>query len=137
MFIAVNLQQVVYHEVIPIHTSLLPQQVIQEAYHLEWSQQVWIAFLILPLVLFSWIRNLDHLSPLSFVANVCLLVGILVILYDEVDHLVTHRAAIFMSNATATHHKSPHVLYPAQFDLSLALFFGSVAFTYEAIGIVG
>ena len=84
----------------------------------------------MPVIVFCWIQNLDHLSSLSVVANISLLVGIVVIVSEEVHQTVIHNA-VFLRNTTIT-----DSLSPAQFDLGLALFFGSVAFTYEAIGIV-
>ena len=100
--------------------------------------------LAVPVILFSWIQNLDHLSPLSAVANLCLLTGIVVILYDEVDQMVTCKAAFQHNTTLCAPSHSPaqprdplfSLLSPAEFGLPLALFFGSVAFTYEAIGIV-
>lgn len=111
-------------------------QIFCFAFSVEWPFRAWVAIILLPIVVFSWIRNLDNLSPLSYIANVCIFVGTLPILYDEVDRLVTHRAAIFMSNTTDTSTDKNNTLYPAHFDLSLALFFGSIAFTFESIGVV-
>lgn len=79
----------------------------------------------LAIIVLSWIRNLDHLAPLSLIGNICLFVGISVVLFDEVDRLATHRAAVYTDT-----------FQPARFDLSLALFIGTVFFTFESIGSV-
>ena len=99
-----------------------------QTYCIEWSIKAWIAIIILPIILFSWIRNLDNLAPLSTLANMCILVGLAVILYDEIYQLVT-------SGSSAVPVASGKV---NSFDTiqPLALFFGTAIFSFEGIGVV-
>ena len=41
--------------------------------------------LIVPMVVLSWIRNLDELASLSMVANICIGFALLIIFYEEVN----------------------------------------------------
>ena len=99
---------------------------MSQTYSIEWSIKAWIAIIILPIILFSWIRNLDNLAPLSTLANMCLIVGLAVILYDEIYRLVT-------SGSSAVPVASGKV---KNIVLSLALFFGNAIFAFEGIGVV-
>jgi amino acid permease len=67
-----------YHSV-----SILPQ-VFCEALAVTLGKQVWIAIVITPVALFCWIRNLESLSPFSLVANLCILLSLAVIFYEEI-----------------------------------------------------
>ena len=49
---------------------------------LHLNTQVWITILIPLVVIFCWIRNLDSLAPLATAANICIIFGLSVILYD-------------------------------------------------------
>ena len=44
----------------------------------------WIAIIIIPIVLFCWIRNLESLSSFSLVANLCIAVSLGVLFYEEI-----------------------------------------------------
>ena len=50
--------------------------------------QVWVAILLVPMIILSWIRNLDELASLSMVANLCILVALVVIFCDEINAFV-------------------------------------------------
>lgn len=52
------------------------------------DRHAWIAILILPMVVLSWIRNLDELSSLSMVANLCIAAALLIIVYAEINSFV-------------------------------------------------
>ncbi len=91
--------------------------------------RLWVLVILLPIILFSWIRNLDSLASLSALANVCILVGLVLVFYDEITKLVahgTHEAAVKHGELKGTGKL-----------LSLAMFFGTAVFAYEAIGVVG
>ena len=99
---------------------------MSQTYCIDWSIKAWIAIIILPIILFSWIRNLDNLAPLSTLANICILVGLAVILYDEIYRLVTNgSSAVPVASGTVKN-----------IVLSLALFFGNAIFAFEGIGVV-
>lgn len=82
---------------------------------------------MLPIVtIFTWIRNLDTLAPLSFVGNIGLVFGLGSILYYVTTKMAEKTAAIFGNE-----------IEPAVLSMSgLPLFFGNALFTYEAIGMV-
>ena len=101
---------------------------MSQTYCIDWSIKAWIAIIILPIILFSWIRNLDNLAPLSTLANICILVGLAVILYDEIYRLVTNgSSAAAVETGTVD---SYGTIQP------LALFFGTAIFSFEGIGVV-
>lgn len=103
------------------------QQVVNETYCVDYDKRLWILIVLLPVIFLSWIRNLDHLSALSMLANICILAGLCVIIYDEIDRFTTGRAEAV----------KPHpVLHPFGQAEKLALFFGNALFSYEAIGVV-
>ena len=90
--------------------------------------RLWVLIILVPIILFSWIRNLDTLASLSFLANICILLGLVIIGYDELYKLVTngkHEAAVKEGNLDST--GGP---------LKLAMFFGTAVFAFEAIGVV-
>jgi len=104
-----------------------PSPQIFDACGLELPTRVWM-MIMLPIVIVStWIRNLDSLAPLSFVANIGLVFGIGSILYYLSDKMIGRKAAVF--------HDS--ILHAVTLTMSgLPLFFGNVLFTFEAIGLV-
>ena len=90
--------------------------------------RIWVVVLLVPVIIFSWIRNLDTLASLSGLANICILSGLLIIAYDEISKLIAngpHEAAVKEGQLKSTG--------PA---LRLAMFFGTAVFAYEAIGVV-
>ena len=60
-------------------------QVFCDAFGIHIDRHGWIAILILPMVVLSWIRNLDELASLSMVANICIGCALLIILYEEIN----------------------------------------------------
>ena len=60
-------------------------QVFCEAFDVRLDRHIWIAILILPMVVLSWIRNLDELASLSMVANLCIGSALLIIVYAEIN----------------------------------------------------
>ena len=63
-------------------------QVFCIAFNFNIGQRAWISILIVPMVVLSWIRNLNELSAFSMVANICVLVTLVVILYEEITALM-------------------------------------------------
>ena len=102
-------------------------QVFQEAFCVDISNKAAIAIFTLPVVLLSWIRNLDHLAPLSFLANVAIITGLVFIFYDEAYHFYTKKAAVLHGG---------NKLIKIGSILTVSLFFGAAIFSFESIGIV-
>ena len=103
------------------------------AFGLHLGARVWIAIILLPLVIMiCLIRNLDDLASISLVANLCLLFCLGVILYEEIYQFVSHdpyeTAAILQPDGK--------VNWGPDQVLGLALYFGSVIFAFEGIGVV-
>ena len=123
IFIADSLQQVrlIFHKLIYICFSY---QVLKEAYCATIPQKLLIVMFIFPIVLFCWIRNLNTLSPLSFIANLSIVIGLIVVLYDEVFQFVNKEgAAITKSHACGN-------------LMSISLFTGTALYSLEGIGVV-
>jgi len=81
--------------------------------------RVYMAILLLPLILINWVRNLKYLAPLSTIANAVTVVGFAIIFYYMFDDLpnIHERDAV----------GSPK---------GMPLYFGTVLFAMEAIGVV-
>ena len=103
---------------------------MEEAFCISLKKEAWIAVMIVPLVVFNWIRNLDNLASLSMLANVCILFGLAVIFSDVIYHFVID------GDKEAAIKKSDHDVKPFGSALPLALFFGNVVYAYEGIGLV-
>ena len=103
---------------------------MEEAFCISLDKKAWIAVMIIPLIVFNWIRNLDNLASLSMLANFCILFGLAVIFSDVIYHFVID------GDKEAAIKKSDHDVKPFGSALSLALFFGNVVYAYEGIGVV-
>jgi proton-coupled amino acid transporter len=88
--------------------------------------KLWIAVMIIPVVVFSWIRNLDNLASMSILANIFTVISLVVIFYDEIYRFATNNAAV----------NKPENLKPFGDVEGVALFFGTVIFSFEGIGMV-
>ena len=92
----------------------------------DFSTQVWIVILIPLIVIFCWIRNLDSLAPLAAVANICIIFGLAVILYDCFYLIGEHKAAVNTSGVDTV------ILG----GTAIPLFFGNAVYAFEGIGVV-
>nr|CAD7445233.1 unnamed protein product [Timema bartmani] len=81
--------------------------------------RVFMVFLLLPLILINWIRNLKLLAPFSTAANIITFVGFGIILY----YLVTQVETLADKE-------------PLGELAHIPLFFGTVLFALEAIGVI-
>lgn len=108
---------------------LLCAQVMFMAFGLDLSETQWIAILILPVVVFSWIRDLDQLSYFSMLANLAILFSLGVIFYDEIYRLTTSNASYQAQIRTTNLPESTGAI-------SVATFLGSAVFAFEGIGVV-
>ena len=102
---------------------------MEETFCIDFNSRVWIVVTIVPILMFSWIKNLDNLAALSMLANVCTLVAIVVIFYDEI-----HKFTSDGSDKAAV--KTPGELHAYQGFISIALCFGNIVYTFEGIGVV-
>ena len=87
-----------------------------------------MVILLAPVILFSWIRNLDTLASFSSIANVCIVFSLFVILYEEFYRFTTSNEV----NKAAVRTVSLPYITPA----TLPLFFGTAVYAYEGIGVV-
>ena len=102
---------------------------MNEAFGLDWHESKLIAILILPVVIFSWIRDLDQLSYYSMMANLTLLFSLFVIFYDEIYRLVS-------PSHTYTAQIKTSVLPSVRGPVFVATFLGSAVYAFEGIGVV-
>jgi proton-coupled amino acid transporter len=103
-------------------------EVMSKTYCVYIDQRVWIVVATVPLIVFAWIHNLDHLAPITALANICLISGILIVISDEIYLFISGQAAV--SNVGTSH------LSWSGNALGFAMFFGNTIFAYEAIGVV-
>ncbi|XP_044748431.1 proton-coupled amino acid transporter-like protein pathetic isoform X2 [Coccinella septempunctata] len=101
VFVAANLQEVVKH------------------YFFDIDFFWFLTFLLVPLVLLNWIRNLKFLTPFSILASLLMIAG-LVIIFGYLLHDVPSINSI------------KEIGNPQ----SLALFFGTAVYAFEGIGVV-
>ena len=81
--------------------------------------KIWILILLPLVILFSFIHNLNHLAPLSAIANVCVLFGVVATFVYLGKHL-----------------QDPDNLPAFAGWSTLPLFFGTAVFAFEGIGVV-
>jgi len=79
----------------------------------------YMAIILLPLILVNYIRNLKFLAPFSTLANVIMLTGIAIILYYIFREPLSFEERVAFGEVT-----------------NFPLFFGTVLFALEAIGVV-
>lgn len=104
-------------------------QVLSLAFDLDFHENELIAMLILPVVVCSWIRDLDKLSYYSMLANLALLFSLVVIFYDEIYHLITTDPA-YAAQIKETG------LPAVKGAISVATFLGGAVYAFEGIGVV-
>ena len=86
--------------------------------------------MIPPIIIFSWIRNLDSLAPLSVVANICMWFGLGVVIYDEIYRFST------TGPNEAIVYKDIDSLNIVGTFITISLFLGNAMYSFEGIGIV-
>lgn len=109
-------------------------QVFCQAFNINLSPKVWIAIVLIPMAVFCWIRNLEDLTPFSLVANCCIMFSLAVIVYEEIYSMFTdyedEKAAVRKQDEGED---SKLILWAYK---TLPLFFGSVIYAFEGIGMV-
>ena len=114
--------------------SVFTLQVACSAFGLQLDIHWWIA-IILPLVIVCcWIQDWDDLASFSMIGNLCIVFSLVVIVGEEIHRLVSNNPAdmaAIKSNAT-----NVTVNFGPKPALGLALYFGSVVYAFEGIGVV-
>jgi proton-coupled amino acid transporter len=113
---------ITYFGTCSVYTVIIAEHIMQLIAHyfsVEYDVHVYIAILLVPLILMSWVPNLKYLAPFSMVANVFMGVGLLITFY----YLTQDMPAV-----------SDRPLHTSL--LKIPPFFGIVIFAMEAIGVV-
>lgn len=113
---------ITYFGTCSVYTVIIAEnfmQLIGYYFSIELDVRVYIAILLVPLILLSWVPNLKYLAPFSAVANVFMGVGLLITFY----YLTQDMPAV-----------SDRPLHTSL--LKIPPFFGIVIFAMEAIGVV-
>lgn len=92
------------------------------------SSRILIVAVMLPLTLLTFVRNLDLLSPLSGIANMCMAFGLITIVYYCFAHLNLPKKDKFAGPIGELPLIAPVLQWP--------LFFGTALYSFEAIGVV-
>ena len=95
---------------------------------LELDDRVWILILIPMVAIFCWIRNLDALAPLSAVANLCIIFGLVVILY--------YCTYLIGEGKAAANGRDGGVDAIVLGGTAIPVFFGNAVYAFEGIGVV-
>lgn len=92
---------------------------VADHYFTHIDVRIYMVILLIPLILINWVRNLKYLAPFSSVANVFTFISFGITAYYVFSDLppVSQRAAV------------------GNFK-GMPLFFGTVLFAMEAIGVV-
>jgi solute carrier family 36 (proton-coupled amino acid transporter) len=113
---------ITYFGTCSVYTVIIAENIMQLFEHwfgLAGDVRIYIALLLLPLILLSWVPNLKYLAPFSAVANVFMGIGLLITFY-------------YLTQDMPSISKRP--LHTS--ILTLPPFFGIVIFAMEAIGVV-
>lgn len=95
------------------------KQVLEHYTDVDINIRIYLLALLVPLILLNLIRNLKHLAPCSTVANLCIAVGMGITMY----YVLSDTPPMSERPAIADFHRLP-------------LFFGTVIFALEGIGVV-
>ena len=101
------------------------------AFGFYWNHQNWILVILPFVVIFSWIRNLDDLTPFSMMGNLCILFSLFVITYEEI-----YLFASSDPREMAAIRRPGDVSLGPKNASGIALYFGGVIFAFEGIGVV-
>lgn len=113
---------ITYFGTCAVYTVIIAEnfmQLIQHYFKIEVDLRIFIAGLLIPLILLSWVPNLKYLAPFSAVANVFMGIGLLITFY----YLTQDMPPV-----------SDRPLHTSL--LKIPPFFGIVIFAMEAIGVV-
>jgi solute carrier family 36 (proton-coupled amino acid transporter) len=113
---------ITYFGTCAVYTVIIAENFKQIIEHYSGSQgdlRMYIAFLLIPLILLSWVPNLKYLAPFSAVANVFMGIGLLITFY------------YLTQDMPSISERDLHTSF-----LKIPPFFGIVIFAMEAIGVV-
>lgn len=113
---------ITYFGTCAVYTVIIAEnfmQLIAYYFSIQLDVRVYIAVLLVPLILLSWVPNLKYLAPFSAVANVFMGIGLLITFY-------------YLTQDTPPISDRP--LHTSL--LKIPPFFGIVIFAMEAIGVV-
>lgn len=88
-------------------------------YDVDLDTRVYMAMLLLPITMSCWIRDLKYLVPLSLFANFAMVVGISITLYYITQDLPAPSTREYIAHWS-----------------KIPLFFGTVIYAFEGIGLV-
>lgn len=92
---------------------------VLDVYGVNWSVQVHMLVVLVPILLSTWIRNLKYLVPVSSIANILIISGYLLTVF-----LMSHDLPPISERK-----------YVADWQ-NLPLFFGTVIYSFEGITLV-
>ena len=92
---------------------------VMDYYHVELDVHVHMVIILLPIMMSCWLRNLKYLVPISVIANICMVSGIGITMYFLVQDV---------PSVSSRNYSSPITTWP--------LFFGTVIYAFEGIGLV-
>lgn len=58
--------------------SILIAKILKKIFQLEINDEYIIGFILLPLILMSWVPDLKYLARISMVANVCMIIALVI-----------------------------------------------------------
>ena len=100
----------------------------EDAFNIDISVRLWIVIVLPLIILCCWIRDLDTLTPFSLIANLCIVFSIVVILYE-----ITYELTSENPDEEASIRQEPLAIASGA---TFALYFGTVVYAFEGIGMV-
>lgn len=98
---------------------MLLRQVVEYYWELDWALQIYMVFLIPPLILLNLLRSLKHLTPFSMLSNFLFITGVAITYYYIFDGLPAVTERPFFASVK-----------------QLPIFFGTTIFALEGVGVV-
>ena len=114
--------------------SVFTLQVACSAFGLQLDVHWWIAIIVPLMIVCCWIQNWEDFASFSMIGNLCIVFSLVVTVGEEIHRLVSNDPAdmaAIKNNAT-----NVTVNYWPETALGLALYFGSVVYAFEGIGVV-
>lgn len=88
-------------------------------YGYQWDVHVHMAVILIPILMSCMVRNLKYLAPISTIANILMITGIIITLYYSMQELPDISSRRYIADLE-----------------QLPLFFGTALFAFEGIGLV-